>query len=287
MFVKIDAEQLLPLIKAFYELAGIKIAMYDNSFAEVLTYPEEDSDFCTMLHSHPSLREKCSMCTARLCRQCADIGRTIVYKCHAGLTEVVAPLAENGVTIGYVVYGQITDEADRKIFTEDVRMRCREYGLDQDQLEEQLSRIRYCTEVQMESTVQIISALTSYIMLKKLVYVVNKPLDMQLREYIEENLSQDLSVSALCRRFAMSRSELYSCTKECMPEGIARYVRSRRVEAAHHNIEKNPDKPLWKVAEEAGFESYEYFLRMFKAQTGISAYNLRKNADGSCGGKSQ
>ena len=32
MNIIIDVEQLLPLIQAFYELSGIKIAIYDNQF---------------------------------------------------------------------------------------------------------------------------------------------------------------------------------------------------------------------------------------------------------------
>ena len=60
-----------------------------------------------------------------------------------------------------------------------------------------------------------------------------------------------------------------------MPEGIAKYVRWRRLEAAKNEIIKHPDKPLWKIAEETGFERYDYFLRLFKSQTGTPAGKLK------------
>ena len=62
-----------------------------------------------------------------------------------------------------------------------------------------------------------------------------------------------------------------------MPDGIAKYVRWRRIEAAKDEILKNPEKPLWKISEEVGFDNYDYFLRLFKSQTGISASCLQKN----------
>ena len=65
-----------------------------------------------------------------------------------------------------------------------------------------------------------------------------------------------------------------------MPEGIAKYVRWRRLEAAKDEIMKHPEKPLWKVAEETGFEKYDYFLRLFKTQTGTSAVELKKQDGG-------
>lgn len=277
MNVNIDVTQLLPLIKAFYELSGIKIAIYDNNFAEILTYPKDKGAFCTMLEQQPHLLQKCDDCAVSLCTSCALLKRPNIYKCHAGLTEVAAPLIDNDIIIGYVIYGQITNESDRDRFISDVLFRCNEYGLPQAKIQEKLKSVRYYTETQLSSTLEIINALISYIILKRLIYVSQKPLELQLVEYIEKNLGTDLSVPALCKEFAISKSELYSYTKTYMPDGIAKYVRWRRIEAAKDEILKNPEKPLWKISEEVGFDNYDYFLRLFKSQTGISASCLQKN----------
>lgn len=278
MYVDIDAGQLRPLIKAFYELSGIKIAIYDNHFEEVLTYPESNGAFCSMMNARAELWEKCEACTRRLCVKCANTKKTIVYKCHAGLTEVVAPLTDCGIAIGYVVYGQITDEPDHNVFAAEVVRRCRAYGLEAEEVLEHLEQIRYYTGEQLESTQQIIGALTSYIMMKNLVHVSDKPMVLQVLEYIESNLAGDLSVEALCKKFALSKSKLYYCVKDCMPEGIAKYVRRRRIESARTDLLRNPDKPLWKVAEDVGFENYEYFLRVFREETGGSIRALKRKA---------
>ena len=71
----------------------------------------------------------------------------------------------------------------------------------------------------------------------------------------------------------MSKSKLYTVTKEYMPDGIAKYVRKCRVNAVLaklREISDGADKPVWKLAEESGFGNYEYFLRVFRQETGKS-----------------
>ena len=135
MILNIASEQILGLIKAFYNLTGIKIAIYDNNFKEVLSYPEESSLFCKMLERDSSLLKKCDDCTANLCHKCDVQKKTIVYKCHAGLTEVISPIELDGVIIGYVIYGQITNEKDREKFIAEVKENCKDYGLCEKEIE--------------------------------------------------------------------------------------------------------------------------------------------------------
>ena len=276
MIVNIEKEQLLPLIQAFYDLSGIKIAVYDTSFTEILAYPSGHGPLCQMIQGREDLRAKCEACAAKSFQKCAAAMQTLIYKCHAGLTEVAAPLTDNNAVIGYVIYGQITNEADREFFTGDVLSRCQSYNLNLEEVRQSARNIRYYSDLQLQSTLPIINALTSYIALKRLVYASEKPFSLQLMEYISGHLSEDLSVPALCRIFAMSRTQLYNGTRMYMPEGVAKYVKIRRIEAAKENLRNHPDKPVWKVAEECGFSNYDYFLRSFKEYTGLSASIFQK-----------
>jgi YesN/AraC family two-component response regulator len=130
--------------------------------------------------------------------------------------------------------------------------------------------VKYLSHSQIEASLQIINALVSYIILQKMVYISEKPTGLQIAEYIAENISADLSVSAMCHRFAMSRSQLYLVTQTYMPQGVAKYVKKCRIDAAAAAITANPRKPLWVIAQECGFDNYEYFLRIFKKETGLS-----------------
>ena len=49
-----------------------------------------------------------------------------------------------------------------------------------------------------------------------------------------------------------------------------------RLEAAKEKLLNNPEKPVWKICEEVGFENYEYFLRAFKEFYGVSPVKFKK-----------
>lgn len=270
MNIQIDSQKLFPLIKAFYELTGMKIAIYGSEFDEVLTYPEDSCTFCKEIWHCYGSRETCDQYTATMCKKCQESKKTIVYTCHAGLTEVVSPLAENETVFGYAVCGQVTNQPDRDALLRDVLHRCSGLGIPAAKMQALLKDVKYRSGSQIDATLQIINALVSYIILQKMIYISDKPLGLQIAEYITENVSADLSVSALCRRFAMSRSRLYLVTQEYMPQGIAKFVKKCRIDAAAVAISANPRKPLWTVAQECGFDNYEYFLRTFKKETGCS-----------------
>lgn len=270
MNIHIDSQKLLPLIQAFYQLTGMKIAIYDNNFDEVLTYPEDSCAFCKEVLRCCGGREICAQYTATMCKKCQESKKTILYTCHAGLNEVVSPLAENGTVFGYAVCGQVTSQPDRDKLLQDVLQRCSNLDISSEKMKTLLNNVNYCSRPQIDATMQIINALVSYIILQKMVYISEKSVGLQIAEYIAENVNADLSVTALCHRFAMSRSRLYLVTQECMPQGIAKYVKKCRIDAASAAIAANSGKPLWVIAQECGFDNYEYFLRTFKKETGRS-----------------
>lgn len=270
MNIQIDSQKLLPLIKAFYQLTGMKIAIYDSDFEEILTYPEDSCAFCEEIWRCNGGRGVCDQYTAGMCKKCQDSQQTIVYTCHAGLTEVISPLAENGIVIGYAVCGQVTNQQDRALLLQSVLHRCSKLDISPERTQILLEDVRYCSDLQIESTLQIINALVSYIVLQKMVYISDKPIGLQIAEYIADNISDDLSIDALCRKFAMSRSRLYLVTQFYIPDGIAKYIKKCRIHAAQAAIAANPRKPLWEISQEAGFDNYEYFLRVFKKETGVS-----------------
>lgn len=265
MNMQIDCQKLLPLIKAFYQLTGMKIAIYDSDFIEVLTYPEDSCPFCKEIW-HCCGRNICDRYTAAMCKKCQESKKTIVYTCHAGLTEVVSPLTENGTVFGYAVCGQVTTQQDKNRLLR----HCGDLNIPEGKMQALLEDVTYLSHTQIEATLQIINALVSYIILQKMAYISEKPVGLQIAEYIAQNVTADLSVAALCRKFAMSRSRLYLITQAYMPQGIAKFVKKCRMDAAAVAMAANPGKPLWVIAQEAGFSNYEYFLRVFKKETGRS-----------------
>lgn len=266
MILKIQDAELYDLMKSFYNLTGIKTAIYNAEFEEILSYPQENSRLCSEIRKQGRCGcEKSNQLLFEQCQKCDDV---VIRRCHAGLTEAAAPIVDQGLVIGYIMYGQILDRAD---FEENRKER----PLYADYPEELISEIQVYSEDQLKAVSKIFLALTSYIMLKNYIYTEEKPVIYSVLEYIQQNLGEDLSVEALCREFGVSRSELYKLSKPYMPDGIAEFVKRARLNKAAELLHKTK-KPIWEIAEETGFLDKDYFLRVFKRCFGVSAGKYRK-----------
>lgn len=278
MILKTDTKKMLELIKAFYNLTGIKTAVYNMDFTEIMAYPKENGDFCKLMHQSEMSCRGCDKSAAEMCRKCADGNQLLIQKCHAGLTEVASPIIERNNVIGYIIFGQITNEKNRDFFVNDVIEKCEKYGFLQDELCRYIKKIPYYSDEQISDASRIINALASYIILEHIAFVEEMPLIYSIKKYISDNLSSRLSISELTKYFCMSKAGLYRITKPHMPEGIAEYIKKQRMNKAT-DLLQHTSKPIWQIAEETGFSDVNYFLRVFKKYHGIPAGKYRKNSD--------
>lgn len=266
MILKTENAELYDIMKSFYEITGIKTAVYNTDREEILAYPPQNSDLCT------EIRKKYTHCCEQsnriLFEKCEKADDLVISKCHAGLTEAAAPIKDNGILIGYIMYGQITNNANPQC-VQCNRVLCSEHT------SELVSKIKYYSDDRIKAVSKIFNALISYIVLKHYVYTEEMPLICRIAEYINTDLNADLSVGALCKRFCVSRSELYKISKPYMPDGIAEFVKSSRLRYAAEQLRKT-DKPAQTIAEECGFADKDYFLRVFKKHFGMSAGRYRK-----------
>ncbi len=275
MLLDINLQKLTKLIESFYKLTKIRIAIYDDTFQEIFSYPKEHHIFCSMMNQNPKLHEKCSESSRTLCELCRKQKRLVTMTCHAGLTETVAPLYENNITIGYIVFGQITSVKNKAEFAEKAKELCKSYELDPEEFDQKIRTVSYKNHDQLEAVSEIINAFTSYIYLERIVSLKKDETLSSIVQYIDYNLSSDLSVQAICERFSLSKTVLYELTKSAMPEGIAKYIRKKRLEKAKELIGKT-DKSVEEISGLVGFLDCNYFRRLFKQENGMSANAYRK-----------
>ena len=82
-------------------------------------------------------------------------------------------------------------------------------------------------------------------------------------------------MSSICKQFSLSKTVLYEITKPVMAGGVAKYVRQVRIEKAKELI-RTTDKSIEEISGLAGFMDSNYFRRIFKQDTGVSANKYRK-----------
>lgn len=274
--IKINTERLHNLLVPFYNVTGVKVAIYDTEFNEIVSYPKNDSKFCTKIRNHPVLGVECDKSTEVHCKLCSETKKIEIRQCHAGLTEVVAPITDGVFTIGYIMFGQISNIKDKEVFYQTILDNCKKYNLDEEELLKDLKEIRYYSDRKANDIAKIVNVIASYVAYEKIVQQTDPPVVYLIMDYIKKNIDKEITLDSLSKHFYISKSNLYKITKPYMEDGVAKFVKKLKLEKAA-DLLKNTDKSICKIAKEIGYKDVEYFQRVFKKEYGISSLDFRKN----------
>ncbi len=265
-----DLQKMQELLHDFYNLTGIKICIYDDAENELCYYPEKLSPFCNLVRSDARAEKRCLDCDRRAFAECKKTRRRAVTACHAGLLECFSPILYEEKIIGYIAIGQIrTQQAnvmpDFRDFPEEMRADLRAL----------YANLPVIGMDKIHSAIHILDACAGYEYLRALIKDYGGRLESRLCEYIEKNLMQDLSVTALCRTFRLSRNEIYSLFRDRFDATVADFVKERRLCRARELLEKTA-QPVAKIAVLCGIPDYNYFTKQFRRAFGVSPSKWRK-----------
>lgn len=256
-------QKMQELLHDFYNLTGIKICIYDSAENEVCYYPEKLTPFCKLLREDKSADARCRDCDRRAFAACKKTHRRTAYICHAGLLECFSPILYNDKIIGYIVIGQIRAENMPALNGQD------------ETLQALYAQLPILAMDKINSAIHILDACAGYEHLKSLVSDFDERIDARISAYIEEHIAGDLSVTALCRAFHLSRVELYALFREYFSATPADFVKERRLQKARLLLEQTR-LAIVTIAAQCGIPNYNYFSKQFKALFGCSPSLWRK-----------
>ncbi len=119
------------------------------------------------------------------------------------------------------------------------------------------------SEKQVESLVECILANVQ----ANLEYTKEHPLVLQIKRFINENLSKKITLQQIGEQTYFSPLYCETVFKHKTGTSIIQYVIKRRVEEAQKLL-FDGQMSLRLIAEKVGFEDYNYFARVFKKTTG-------------------
>ncbi len=268
-----DAE-LMKLMQDFYVLSGIRIALFDANGAELISYPKGEDTFCHCMRKNPDFRARCRESDENAFEKCRQTQQLYLFKCHAGLIEASVPMIEAGKIIGYMMLGRITDKKNKVELVGAVLSRCRGYAHGAD-IEEKIKKIKYRNEKQIQAAAKILDACCEYVKLRRMVQPSGKQLIDALDGYIDEHIGEEITVDEICRELDISRTKLYEATRPHIQGGIAAFIKHKKLEYAKSLI-ISTDMTIPEIACASGFSDYNYFLRVFKHEYGVSTKHMRK-----------
>ena len=272
--LNLNKTSLLELMQDFYILTGIRIVIFDSAYREVLAWPADRCSFCRLMHDHEISEKQCAESDRNSFERCRKKAGLEIYHCHAGLVEATAPLIDNGIIIGYIMFGQISDLALETETTTMLKSVLERYQLDHES--DGLFQITHKSPEQIQAAAKILEACTFYVLLKDMITLQRKNFITNLNTFLMEHLSEDLSVERLMNEFQISRNKLYDSANEYLGQGIAEYIKSLRIKEARRLL-KETDLAVHEIADKGGFNDYNYFCRIFKKEVGMPAKKYRKS----------
>lgn len=262
---KIEAsDELLNLMKDFYNLTLIKICIYDLNGNEVCYYPQKFSSFCGKYREKPEINALCEKCDQKAIAECKKTLKPISYTCHAGLTECIAPIIIDGILSGFIMIGQIKQEN----YTDKLAVNLPE------KLKKSFDELPVIGLEKINSSVNILVALTKIEYMKNYVKQMQNSLKTKLLNFIDGNLCENLSVDILCDKLNFSKREIYFLCRKNFDLTPAELVKNRRLYKATALL-KTTKKSINKIAFECGIGDYNYFSKLFKKAYGISPREYR------------
>ena len=277
MKLEYNEPELEDLMKDFYLLTGIRIVLFDHDYHELLSYPKQHCRFCSKMKSRKETHRSCDESDRASFMKCRQKSELVLSHCHAGLIEATAPLIDHNMVIGYMMFGQISDQENIggliNILSENPYLT----SASPKELAEYAADIPLRSNEQIQAAAKIMEACTFYVLLKNTISVKRDNFIRNMDQYLLEHLSEDLSVNAICSALGISKTKLYQSCDLYYGCGIAEHIRYLRIEKAKKLLLET-EKPITAIADEVGFCDYNYFCRVFKKEASISAKKYRRNS---------
>lgn len=275
MAIRYNASDLRDIMRSFYELTGIRFVLFDDECNKVLSYPENECAFCEAMRKKTTTARKCSISDRKAFKTCRNTDGPFLYKCHAGLIEASLALRQNDSIVGYLMFGQMTDNPDSDELAKELVRYCSDHGIAKDEALKNVNEIKYTDNDKILAAAKVLEACMSYILLKELITPESDKIVTVAKEYIEDNLKLTVGIQEICSHLNVSRTKLYEVFKKEMGIGVSEYIRKRRMHRAKKLL-KETKMPIWEIAQQVGFDDYTYFSRVFKGIYGTSPRNIRK-----------
>lgn len=274
--VALDKRNMHLLLKNFNTLSGIRIAYCNQDYSEYIAQPQSICEFCTILRKDHLAHKRCLECDKQAFEAAADCKGLYLYECHAGITEGVAPVIIEDKLLGYLMMGQTLKSAPDDRSWERVRSICMQYNVDLGGLREAYYKLPYVELERIQAAARIMDMSAKYIHLSKLVKIQEPVLLEKVKEFMDLNLSKNVSIREMSQQFNISSSYLSHIFKTEFKMSLTKYLQEKRILKAKEILEET-DTEISVISEAVGFDDPNYFARVFKKLTGCNASDYRTN----------
>lgn len=263
------------LLQDLSNLTNTVITFFDENFNSGSAHSSVPSvkKLCDAVKCHHT--QECSLSDKQAFDRLNSQNGSFYYTCHFGLIEMAFRISFNGDNYGYIIAGPFRDPQRTKEDVEHIRKFCETEKIDPEKMIQDYKRIEKFSLEKFHSFENIFISLLEYAKINNIIYDKSDLFSQKIETYIDEHLTEPLTIELLCKEFFLTQKQLYSIFRTNANTTPKRYVAKKRVEKARHLL-ITTDYPLPEIASMVGVEDYNYFIKIFKQQTGFTPMHYRK-----------
>jgi AraC-like DNA-binding protein len=251
MKIRYDIEKIKRIITDFCVLTGLSMSFLDTERNTLFHYVKEN-DFCSMLQTDYENKSRCVCSDETILNRCFENKCFEGHICHAGLFDAAMPIIKNGIFVGTILMGRVRLSGEK-----------------------QRSEVLYLEVPEItDQQIQSLETLLPNVLFESAIFIEFDNRISEISEYINNHLSEQLSVEVICKRFLMSKNTLYALFRENFETTVNDYITKMRLEKAKGMLLET-NNPVYEIAEAVGISNDTYFCRLFKKKEGISATKYR------------
>ncbi len=275
MLINFNIEKLDKLMFDFHYLTGLSVGIFDGESRELCSYPKRENTFCRIIKSTPEGKRRCELSDKAVCAESIKKGSAVTHCCHAGLLDTAVPIKYQDTVLGFIMFGQIAN-SEPEITNKLLKTLSTELNLDYNEISLAHKKLEVMDAEKIEAAINIIKTATRYLWLSEYIKIEHDTFATKIDEYINEHLSETLSVKEICLHFGISKNRLYEISHKWFGKTFLAHVADARIEKAKQLL-TTTDYPISRISNMVGIKDYNYFSKFFKEHTGTSPLKYRNS----------
>lgn len=158
----VEIEELQGIQERFATAIGFGVIIADERGTPI-TQPSQFTSFCQKMRSSEEGLRCCMLSDQQLGKKAAAYRKPVVHHCHAGLTDLAAPIILHDQHIGSVLCGQVFVPPQSKKQLAYVKTQLKQLSIDDELLTLYLEEVSCANEKQIESALHILQIIADYI----------------------------------------------------------------------------------------------------------------------------
>ncbi len=274
MKINYDKSKIEAALDDFTRATGINIQLLQSDFS-VFHIPSTKyttmNNFCAEIQSAKFGCRACKESDRQILERCRESQKPEMHICHAGLMDVAVPLIFENTLIGYLILGQMkTDQP-----FDAIKNHIAHLPINLDKMEMLYENLTVFDPHRIKSVERIAEMLARYLLLEDTIQPHFNSNIQKAIQFINQNLSQNLSVDCIIKHSNISKNTLYRTFKKEYGVTVNQYITMKRIEEAQRLL-RYTDMSVEEISERVGFSSSPYFSAVFKKANGISPLTYRK-----------